>query len=425
MPRLPAARCAYVRADTVTDYIAWPNEHWIVYDSNTGQFLMTDPQGSQVVVFNPATETKVGSIAVPGAFAIDLTPDQSTAYVGTLIGDVYTIDTATLTVTMNRYVASQIGPSGFEAAEALVMADGRLALLGEGPYLSGFLAALDGFGSIAFWNPTSNSLSTYNFTNCDSSHVAEFTRSPDRTKLLIGYTPSGFCEIDESTEQDSATVTAPSPVVAISPDGNYIAFPAGAQVLLYDANTLSLIAQFDVADQGGVGFTLVFSADSKTLFVAEDALLVYAYSVADQALTGWVSNFYFNPTAGCSPCGGHAFSPNLQVTDGSGLFAGPIDEGIWFMDLSSPNTGPVSSDLDFMISYLDPNTGPTSGGTQTEWYVTSPVTTANGNSTVSSVYLGASRHPGFPALSRTTPTRAPFMRPRPQVTQVSRMSTSS
>ena len=58
---------------------------------------------------------------------MDDTPDHTTLYVGTQIGDVYTIDTASLTVT-HRYLASQIGPYGYQASTALVLADGRLAL---------------------------------------------------------------------------------------------------------------------------------------------------------------------------------------------------------------------------------------------------------------------------------------------------------
>jgi hypothetical protein len=48
--------------------------------------------------------------------------------VGTLIGDVYAIDPVAMTVTQ-RYMASQIGPIGYLAVSALVLADGLGALL--------------------------------------------------------------------------------------------------------------------------------------------------------------------------------------------------------------------------------------------------------------------------------------------------------
>ena len=52
---------------------------------------MTDPLGNQIFVGDARTQTKVGTITVPGAFGIDDTPDHSTLYVGTLGGDVYAV----------------------------------------------------------------------------------------------------------------------------------------------------------------------------------------------------------------------------------------------------------------------------------------------------------------------------------------------
>ncbi len=396
----PPGRTRYVRADTVTENAQWLNTNWIVYDSSTGQFLMTDPMGGQVVVFNASTETKVASIAVPGAFGIDITPDQSTVYVGTLIGDIYAINTATDTIT-KRYVASQIGPSGFQAVTALVMADGRLALLGAAPYLSSF-SAIDGFGGVAFWDPSTNSLSNYDDLNdCGIGIVEGFARSPDRTKLFLG-TGGGsgtICQVTESSGQAiAASMQGASSTwkVNISPDGNYIALPGYpgetanktvfGQVLLFNAQTLGLVAEFPVAALVSNDTAFVFSADSKTLFVPDENGLIYAYSVATQQLTGWLPNLDVQSTGGCSPCTGPGSYPSLEATDGTGLFAGPMEEGIGFMDLSLPHTGPLGSI--FPNDYLNPNTGPTAGGTQVEWNLIIPVTSVNANS---SIYFGGQK----------------------------------
>jgi hypothetical protein len=102
-------RTRYVRTDATTEYYQWLNQHWILYHAGTGRYFVTDPSSNQVIVVDAVSEQKIASLSVPGAFAIDVTPDQSLLYVGTAIGDVYSIDPVGMTVT-NRYLASQIGP---------------------------------------------------------------------------------------------------------------------------------------------------------------------------------------------------------------------------------------------------------------------------------------------------------------------------
>src|SRR5690349_17062054 len=103
------SRSRYIRTDAVTEYSLWLNPHWTVYNSATSRLFVTDPIGNHVIVIDTTTQTKIASINVPGAFGIDDTSDHLTLYVGTLPGDVYTIDAVGLKVT-HRYLASQIGP---------------------------------------------------------------------------------------------------------------------------------------------------------------------------------------------------------------------------------------------------------------------------------------------------------------------------
>lgn len=125
----PPSRTRYARTDATTEYIYALPSNWMIYNPNTSQFFVSDPQSNHIVVMDAATEKKVATISVPGAYGLDDTPDHSTLYVGTLMGDVYTIDTASLTVT-HRYVASQIGANGYQALSVLVLASGSVALQG-------------------------------------------------------------------------------------------------------------------------------------------------------------------------------------------------------------------------------------------------------------------------------------------------------
>jgi hypothetical protein len=124
----PPARTRYVRTDATTEYGFWPNQNWIIYNPITSRFFVTDPTGNHVMVMDAASETEIGTISVPGAYGIDDSPDHTALYVSTLIGDVYKVDPISMTVT-HRYMSSQIGPNGYSPFEALVLADGQLALL--------------------------------------------------------------------------------------------------------------------------------------------------------------------------------------------------------------------------------------------------------------------------------------------------------
>lgn len=370
----PPSRTRYVRTDSTTEYDFELSTQWIVYNPNTLQFYVSDPQSNHVFVLDAAGEKQVASISVPGAYGMDDTPDHKTLYVGTQIGDLYAIDTASNAV-VHRYVASQIGPNGFQALSALVLSNGSLALQGT----AGGIPNVDGSPSMAVWNPTNNSLSLYAtqygageipqgipFTvvcGNSSANIFGFARTADRSTIIIG--TSNLCEVDPSTGQSTyvSPGVATAPIVT-SPDGKYIALPNYPnQVVLFDQHTLQQVTAFTVADQALSTSALLFSADSATLFVATDTI-VYAYSVSTQQMIGWMPNIFVPPTSGGFG-GGPINSPNLQAVDGTGLLAGPVEEGVGFIDSSAMSTGPIGTL--FTNAYLNPASGPLSGGTQAQW----------------------------------------------------------
>jgi hypothetical protein len=369
-------RTKYVRTDTVTEYFSWLNTHWTIFHQPTGHFFVTDPTGNKVVALDPATESKVGSIPVPGAFGIDDTPDHGTLYVGTLAGDVYTIDPVAMAVT-HRYIASEIGPYGYRAFSAQVMADGRVALLGA----QGGIPSVDGSPSFAIWNPVDNSIviyaSGYGSVQFGSGipvngvcgpmlNIGGFTRTADRKAVLVGSIDSDvtLCEVNEATGQYTyaqALGTFSTNKIISSPDGSLIALTAyPSDVVLYDGHTLQVVAQFAVAGDTSSAAGLFFSADSRTLFVPSETI-VYAYDVATHQQVGWMPNLVVEPISGGSAVGPIS-GPNFGAEDTSGLIAGPMEEGFGFIDTTAMRTGAVGTQ--FANLYLNPATGPASGGTQ-------------------------------------------------------------
>src|SRR5579863_7458006 len=155
-PPTLSTRTKYIRTDAATEYFLSVNTHWEVYHRPTSRVFVTYPDSNRVSVVDSTTETQIGSILVPGAYAIDETPDQSTLYVGTTVGDVYTIDPQAMKVTQ-RFIASEIGPYGYQTNIALPLANGQVALLGE----PGGIPSVDGSSSFAIWNPSDNSIKIF------------------------------------------------------------------------------------------------------------------------------------------------------------------------------------------------------------------------------------------------------------------------
>jgi hypothetical protein len=370
-------RTRYVRTDATTEYYQWLNQHWILYHAATGRYFVTDPSSNQVIVVDAVSEQKIASLSIPGAFAIDVTPDQSLLYVGTAIGDVYSIDPVAMTVT-NRYMASQIGPYGFYANTALVLANGQLALAG-GPSTP----LLGQTPSIAIWNPADNSFTIYGVNGShpalplpcptDGGAMGPITLSADRTQIIFDGGP--LCEMDASTGTGIYTNASFVPPVVVTPDGKYIVVPdrtlaeQPSVAVVLDAHTLATVAQFSVSGDTSSASGFFVSADSKTLFTPSQSI-IYAYSLATQQLVGWAPNIFLEPVSSGAALG-PVDNPYLLATDGTGLFVGPLEEGIGFVDLSALQTGQVGTQ--FTNGSLNPATGPASGDTETQWSDESPI----------------------------------------------------
>lgn len=368
----PSLRTRYVRTDAATEYFTLLNGSWIVYDSVRKRIFVSDPGGNRISVLDPTSESAVGSIAVPGAFGIDETPDQSILYAGTLIGDVYAINPATMQVT-RRYLAAQIGPRGYHASSVRVLANGDLALQGSQggiPTLGspGVFAGVDGYPSVAVWNPAENSIATYGNDVDSKSFCTEglglgiFTLTGDRSLIVVGSIDGGLlCTLNPSTGQGKIASTGASLFfsVAATPDGKLLLAPGDQGIAVFNAKTLARTATIHTQQSG----TLIVSPDSKTLFVGSESIL-YAYDIASGKQVGWMPNLVVEPTSGgfnLSP----STSPIIQAFDDTGLLAGPMEEGVGFLDTTTLRTGPVGSQ--FSNDYLVPATGPSAGGTQTEW----------------------------------------------------------
>jgi hypothetical protein len=402
-----STRTLYSRTDAVTEYFLSLNTHWVIYHGMTSRFFVTDPSYNRVTVLDSTTETVVGNITVPGAYGIDDSPDHSVLWVGTLLGDVYTIDPVAMTI-KQRFLANEIGPFGYPAVSAQVMADGSVALLGE----QGGIPSVDGSTSIAIWNPTSNTIVIYGAPNglspvpsqplCPMGNLGGFARSGDRTSIFVGSVDSDgtICQLIPSTGQLQSVALGGFVAENLfpSPDGRYLVVRGSNQALFFDAHTLTQKFAINLpANSTSSGSAFTFSADSKTLYFLTDPV-VYAYDIASQQALGWFPNVIVIASSGglvVAPVN----SPNYEAVSSNGLLGGPLEEGFGFLDTTQLRTGPVGTT--FSNAYLNPATGPTTGGTQTEW---SAPATVNAQSQIfvgGNAATGISNSGGF--VSVTTP----------------------
>lgn len=389
-------RTKYVRTDSATAYGTMLNEGWTVYDPATKRFYVSDTARNLIHVMDATTEKQIATITVPGVYGIDIAPDNSVMYAGTEIGDVYAIDPVGMTVT-HRYLAAEIGPAGFQAAAVKVLANGSLALLGG----QGGIASVDGSSAVGVWNMQTNSLQVYatGYTAvtmgtatpviniCPSGGaIGEFLLSGDRQRIIISSIDSDatICSFDPVTGSSNAVTGTMEFTyhLAATPDGKSLVEISynPATVVVLDATTLAQTKTFAVTADTSSAANLFVSADSSTLYMSNGSQ-VYGYSLATGAMTGWTSS----PLVEASYGGGLTAPttvPILSAMDGTGLIAGPMEEGVGFIDTAVMKTGTPGSN--FSNAYLTPATGPVSGGTATAWeaYTT-------GTTSITSAYFGA------------------------------------
>jgi hypothetical protein len=381
-PAVKAARApfrtGYIRTDVQWDasFLAFAPQRWIIYHAPTRRFFATDTFLNRVDVVDATTQQVIGQIPVPGAFVGDETPDHSAIYMGTQVGDIYKIDPVNLKV-LQRFPAVEIGPGGFAAFEVRVLADGRLALLGA----QGGIPAVDGFSSLAIWNPADNSFfiapRSSGFALCPfPDHITEFTLTADRTKVLLGEGESGggLCSYDPATEAQLVVVTNALGIgienILTPADGQEIIVGSGSTVRVYAANGLFQTDQFEVgAPNANDFFYYSLSLDGNTLYAISKggAGSLLAYNWRTHQLIGWTTGMDFlDLGVGSFP----------DAIDETGLVAAVAAHGISFMDAGALHPGAPTSIAS--NTFLSPSFGPAAGGTNVDFtfIATPPATSA-------------------------------------------------
>jgi IPT/TIG domain len=372
----PPIRARYLRTNSFYDAfslsIAPP--HFTAYDAAHKQFFVSNPFENEIDVFDALQEIETARIPVPLAWGLDVSPYNGSLYVGTLIGDVYQVDTGTLSITQ-RYLSASIGPTGFIATTALVLSDGRLAV--QGP--AGGILGVDGYGSSAVWDPVTNSLDTGGGSVCNVLNEGALAVSGDRTRVLVTTVDEGgggesICSYDPVAKVATYGAFPPPQFVQQiipTPDGSRFFLTSGSSVGVFDAKTVQLLGQTDLGT-GGSG--AVISLDGKTLYMADYASgVVGAFDTTTLAQTAWVPGFTVNDGQSTIV---------ISAIDETGLIVGPTGHGVGFVDASQ-----MTAARPTVISpnYAAPSTGPTAGGTTVTNFASANVTDS---AVLNQIYVG-------------------------------------
>ena len=377
-------RVQYLRTNSSYDpnSFQYSPPHFTTYDAVHKQFFVSNPYMNEIDVFSATQETQIATIPVPMPWGIDVSPYNGSLYAGTFLGDVYQIDTSTLSVT-KRFPAASIGPKGFPALTALVLSDGRLALQGGEVGIEG----LDGSGVIEIWNPITNALDAgTNGGVCNVGNEGVLALSGDRTRVLVTWVDTGvsvpICSYDPvaqvATYGSLPTDSFVSSIVP-TPDGTrFFLLTTLDGIAVFDAKTMQLLGQIG----GGTGLAFpngdasaIVSLDGKTLYVGGSPIATY--NTTSLAQTGWITNFGVNDSQS---------EIVLSAIDETGLIAGPIGHGVAFLDGSTIEAAAPTA----FVSGIGatPSTGPFAGGTTLTGFILASATNPTPGVKVTQMYVG-------------------------------------
>ncbi|MGC2815063.1 MAG: hypothetical protein WA207_06620, partial [Candidatus Acidiferrum sp.] len=243
----------------------------VVYDPAHQLIFVANRAMNCVDVFSSSSAARVAEVSVPGASSADLSPDNSTVWIGTVTEQPVAIDTTSLQIKA-RYELSGLQPlpnTLFDRPEEL------LALAG-GNLIMRLRQSQSSESLLALWTPSSNTLTNLTSTEPQlfQNGLGAMARTSDQTKVLVAASDSsGELAIYDANGNvfagphglGSGTI----PLVAANADGSRFAvdFVANgvSQVMLLDGSFNQTGSYTSSAING-----MVFSRDGQFLYVSEN-----------------------------------------------------------------------------------------------------------------------------------------------------------
>ena len=381
-------RTSFVRTDATAALDNPPGEvhhRHMIYDSARRQLFVANRAMNRIEVFSAVTQTHTAQINVPGASSVDISPDGTTVWVGTVTERIFSIDASSLLVKAS-YTLPAITPipnTPFDRPEEVVAVAG-------GNFFLRMRQLATAESLLAIWNPASNAPSdlTSSEPQLFQNGLGAMARSGDGTRMMVAAS-------DNSGE-----------LAIFDNDGNVVAGPRGL-----GAGTLPLVAANADASRFAVSFvsngvtqlylldsalnpvagpisanatSLVFSRDGNSLYAAQPAPSLPVINVFDGhslALLGQV------PDAAIE-----GVPSQLEDADATALLFALSNRGVAFVDATNPGTLPPAAPAFALAPVTTPAEGGTTGGTAI-------VLSGENFSALSQVDIGSQSASGFAMTS--------------------------
>ncbi|MGB2590752.1 MAG: IPT/TIG domain-containing protein [Candidatus Acidiferrum sp.] len=328
----------------------------VVYDPAHQLIFVANRAMNCVDVFSSSSAARVAEVSVPGASSADLSPDNSTVWIGTVTEQPVAIDTTSLQIKA-RYELSGLQPlpnTLFDRPEEL------LALAG-GNLIMRLRQSQSSESLLALWTPSSNTLTNLTSTEPQlfQNGLGAMARTGDQTKVLVAASDSsGELAIYGANGNvfagphglGSGTI----PLVAANADGSRFAvdFVANgvSQVLLLDGSFNQAGSYTSSAVNG-----MVFSRDGQFLYVSENtgsppvitALDGHSLGVIGQVPDLWIGSR----------------RTEIEDVDSTKLLFGIANRGLALVDAANPATLPATVPSFLLPPSVQPSDGPNTGGT--------------------------------------------------------------
>jgi hypothetical protein len=247
------------RADFIGTYnrpsgAAYDQVHQRVYFSN--------PAAGSVDVISSTTYQILRRIPVSLPAGVDISPDDSTVFIGTSLGVMYALDTATLSLT-SRYIAPietcDGAPCVATPMNPVATPDGNVEVTTE--------------SAVVKWNPSTGSVITvmekpevYFGQYPPFDFLYPIAHSADHSKLIVGNGNNAVSIYD--LNQNAFTASASFSGILSSNIASVAANPNGTQFAITDGSNIEILdANLNVIGTIPGGGYLLYSLDGSTLYL--------------------------------------------------------------------------------------------------------------------------------------------------------------
>jgi len=332
----------------------------VVYDSKLTEVFISNPATNEVEAYSTVDGQRVGSVTVPGALGLSLSPDNTLLAVGTSLPYVYFVDPLALHVTgkVEIPLSYLLLPGwGQEAMLPFLMASGPMLIAlsnSSSPRTmgSGNLVSYDrATGRFAQANPA-NSTPGYGIYGMSPA------RSLDGKYLLVptlGQASQQFALYSADAQRYVSYAAIDNfMTVAANPDGTQFAADYAGTITVFNR---ALQQQYQYTTQNAASTpSLVFSRDGRYLYI-RDALDIAVLNAQAGTLAGY-QGLSIASTSDVD---------TVSDADENYRVIGANGQGVYVVSMANLQST-IPPQLQFLVDYsgsglVNPNGGPLAGGT--------------------------------------------------------------